>query len=402
MTYILHRGGDRFLLQSNTTGAYIGSIIAGNLGESERAFSYDFGTTYQADRIINIKDFPELAQMPFFAIDYSGIPDIENFLENAPDLYYFLLAEYKAFAYHFKDLNKTQNQSQLPILWQYTPPNPEGFWKIPIWSLFVNEEGCLIGNREGLIISFNHDGNINYQHKLTRKINSFVGNESCLYGGCDDGGIYNLREKLPRSVYYISPPVSNYDLQIFGLTLQNTNLLLIDTYGTVTLFDAEFNIIRKNEYKHWRSWFFDCDQENIYIGHFKGLNCYDLHKGKLKWEINLNTPILWGDLTKDCVIVGTTEGKIYQVNKQGDWKIKTTEIKLLCDCKNPLYSGVIHQEKQLIFTADFQGYLYSFNFQGELIWQERIQQGSILNLKYWQDQLYCVTTEGTILAICNH
>jgi hypothetical protein len=63
---------------------------------------------------------------------------------------------------------------------------------------------------------------------------------------------------------------------------------------------------------------------------------------------------------------------------------------------------VIHQEKQLIFTADFQGYLYSFNFQGELIWQKRIQQGSILNLKYWQDQLYCVTTEGTILAICNH
>jgi hypothetical protein len=42
MTYILHRGGDRFLLQSNTTGAYIGSIIAGNLGESERAFFLRF------------------------------------------------------------------------------------------------------------------------------------------------------------------------------------------------------------------------------------------------------------------------------------------------------------------------------------------------------------------------
>jgi hypothetical protein len=71
MAFILHGCGDRFCLQSTETGGFFGSLFAGNPGESARAFSYDYGTCYSPQEIVNLGEFPQFAEMPFLALDCS-------------------------------------------------------------------------------------------------------------------------------------------------------------------------------------------------------------------------------------------------------------------------------------------------------------------------------------------
>ncbi|MFM7578087.1 MAG: hypothetical protein ACKO5Q_14255 [Microcystaceae cyanobacterium] len=54
-TYLLHRDGlGRFLLQSTDTGVIQGLLWAANPQESARAFSYDYGSIWYPDQIVNL------------------------------------------------------------------------------------------------------------------------------------------------------------------------------------------------------------------------------------------------------------------------------------------------------------------------------------------------------------
>lgn len=400
MKFILHRCGDRYLLQSSQTGAYLGLILQGFPEESARAFSYDFGQVFFPQDLVNFAQFPELAQMPFFAIDYTNIdPYLLGKLEQKKDqkVLNLLKGEAKIHGYHY---NRNQVEiAKLNVLWEYTPPNPKGIWKVPIRSLTINEDSCWFGNRDGLILGLNDEGEIINQYQLTNLISSFLGKENYFYASCDDGQIYDLNGKIPQAVFHLRPNTYYSDLNIFNLTWAKNNIIMTDTYGQLKLLDAQFKTIwENNQDQLWRSWFLAYQNEKIYVGHSKGVNCYEINKGKLLWQKTMKTSILWGELFNKYIIVGTSGGQIYQINQEGDWKIKTAKSKKIAQCQSASYSGIILPEQKLIITSDAQGHLYNFNFQGQLKWQKSIATGAILNLKAWHHLILAVTTEGTIFA----
>lgn len=400
MAFIMYRCCGRHLLQIDQTGAYIGAIIAGHEGESGRAFSYDFGTTYYPEDIINFKDFPELAKMPFFAVDYSAyhrefIPKLDP--KKDRKIYTLLTAECKFGAGENNQVK--QGEATINLLWQYTPPNLKGYWKIPIWSLTVNEDICWMGNRDGLLLGFNHEGEIINQQELGCKINCFVTNDQYFYCGCDNGKIYDLRGKKPQSLYNIRSNYYDSGLYIFNLTFADNNILIVDTYGNLKLVNDQWQTIWENKDDQlWRSWFLAYHDQKIFVGHSKGLNCYDLNKGKLIWKNEMKSSVLWGEIVNQSLMIGTSDGQIYKVNQQGDFKVKKSKMRKLFQGESALFSGVILPEQKLIITSDYQGHIYGVNFQGKLIFQSVIEKGAILNLKAWKNLIFAVTTEGTILA----
>jgi outer membrane protein assembly factor BamB len=400
MTFILHRCSDRYLLQSAETRGFIGLIIVANPGEGGRAFSYDFGTIYMPKEIINFGDFPELIEMPFFAIDYSTfnkelIPKLDP--EKDQEVLKLLTSECKVSGYHNNQNKSAQNT--LPLLWDYTPANLKGSWKIPIWSLMVNQENCWLGNRDGLIIGFNHQGQIINQHQLPLFVSCLIMNDHHFYASCHDGQIYEISGKIPQTVYHLRPNTYYSDLNIFNINFAQKNIVLIDTYGNLKLLNSQLQVIWENRHQLFRGWFLKSDNNQIYVGHSQGINCYDITKGKILWEIPLNSSVLWGDLLDDYIIIGTSEGQIYQIKKQGDWKTKETKIKPLCHCSSASYCGIITHDQKIIITSDYQGYIYGFTRQGQLNWKHQIKEGTILELKTWQNLLFAVTTEGTIFAV---
>jgi outer membrane protein assembly factor BamB len=413
MAFIVHRGPNCFVLQITETGGFCGFMIAANPGESPRAFSYDFGPIYYTKDIVNRDDFPELAEIDFFAVDYSGFygGDRETCLKTPPwqHLRNFFQAEGKETGY---DGNKDKPlEATLPLLWQYTPPNPKGLWKVPAFAIWVNEQGCWLGNRDGLVVAFNHQGEIIHQHQLPRRVKSLIGDEDYLYASCDDGKIYELSGKMPQVVYNARPATGYYyDFQIFALALWEHHLLIMDVYGQMTLLNEDFQVQWQQKYPLWRGWMLRCDSERIYLGHSAGVNCYNRKQGKLLWEQPLEAAVLWGDLGGDKLIVGTSDGRIYSLTQEGDWKTQQTEMNQLCQCEGASYAGTVSADGQLILTGNHLGYLYSFTAAGELVWQHQTGCGAVLALQAWGgqrscafgDRLYGVTTNGTILAVNVH
>lgn len=400
MAFIIYRCGDRFLLQSAETGGYMGLIIQGFPEESARAFAYDFGQVFYPKEIVNFHEFPELAQMPFFSVDYSVFNhDLMPKLDPKKDatVLNILKSECKVNAYHNNQYK--QGQSKLTLLWQYTPPNTKGLWKLPIWSLTVNNENCWLGNRDGLMLGLNQEGAIINQQELASKINCFLTNENYFYCACDDGQIYDLRGKIPQSVFNLHPHTYYSNLNIFNLAFAEDNILIVDTHGNLKLVNHQFKIIWENNRDQlWRSWFLAYQDPQIYVGHSKGINCYDIGRGKLLWKNEMKSSVLWGEIVNKSLIIGTSNGQIYKVNQQGDWKTQKTRMRKIFQGQSALFSGIIMPEKKLIITADYQGYIYCLNCQGKLMFQSQIEKGAILNLKPWQNLIFAVTTEGTILA----
>lgn len=396
--YLLHRGGEtRYLLQCAETGTLIGLMFIPFSEESERVFSYNYGPVEHPDQILNWQDFPELASVTFFSIDYLG--NILSYLSHPEwqPLKSLFLAETK---YLTLNANKYQRVDHpLVPLWQYTPPNTQGNWTVPCYEIFVNQQGCYIGNYNRLMLALSHEGRVNYQHELPEKIRSIVGNDSYIYGSCDDGKIYELSSKLPEEIFDIHSPLLQYysSLELLKIDLWQEQLLILDVYGRLTLLDADHQVIWRKKYDIWRGLFLASDQEKIYLGHYHGINCYQRKTGQLIWQIMTDGAILSGSLTENGLIIGTSEGKIYQVEEAETLTTREIKMTLLIDCQNPIYACAIW-DNYLIFS-DYQSSLYISHLTDNLISKNTLDCGAVLDMKIWQNYLYGVTTEGAIFCV---
>lgn len=405
MNYIIHRGGEkRLVLQNTETGGLVGLMLLPFPGESANAFAYDFGSVIGKEKVSNWSDFPQLAEINFFAIEYPSYYNFDTYFCNQEwlTLQNFLRAEAKFVAYNLNRDKKVSNP--FPNLWEYTPPNPAGVWKVPAWGLWVNDDGCWVGNRDGWVFALSHEGEVLNQHKLPKMVRSLFGNEHTIFASCDDGQIYDLTTgKLPQSVYNARPSNRYYDYEfpLLALHYSSPYLLLADLYGQVTLLTSEFQIQWEEKYDLWRIWFLEFAEQYIYLGHSRGVNCYHLETGKILWEKHTTSAVLTGKINGQSIIVGCSDGGIYCLNQIGNVKNKQTEMIQLATCEGAVYACTISEDGQYIWASDYQGSLYCFTMKGELLSTKELGVGAFLALKIWGNNLYGVTTNGTIIAM-NH
>lgn len=418
MSYILHRGGDqRFVLQSAQTGSVAGLMLQPIPGEGRQSFAYDFGSTFDRRELLNVVDFPELDYLEFFTIEHLGFHDFDYYL-NRPDwqpLRSLLLADAKAIGYNAYREKSIPNP--LESLWHYTPPS-HGLWKVPAWGLWVDDRGCWLSNRDGIVVALNHQGEISYQHSLPKAVRCLVGNDRAFYATCDDGQIYDLTGKLPRAVYNARSNGPMYgDFLIRSLALHNDHLLVLDAYGQLTCLTPDLQVQWQLQTDSWQGWFLQADDTAVYLGHSRGVSCYDLNTGKTVWRRSLAAPVLCGDVTTEQVIVGTSDGQVYSLSKTGDYKTQQPEIHLKATCEAAVYACTVVADRQLLIVADHQAKLYGFrlragfapslenspensleNIVQDSDWQHLLNCGAILTLRLWGDRLYGTTTDGTLVC----
>ncbi|MBD2210982.1 PQQ-binding-like beta-propeller repeat protein [Nostoc linckia FACHB-104] len=398
MAFIVHQGGDRFLLQSPEMGTFMGLMLLPIPGESPQSFAYNFGSTYNRKELLNVADFPELADVEFFAIEYPSFSDFDRFFHspNWQSLHNFLYAEAKAIGYNATREKPASNP--LAALWKYIPPNPAGLWKVPAFGLWVNQQGCWLGNRDGLVVALDRQGQFSYQHKLSQNVRCLVGDDRHLYASCDDGQIYDAIAKLPQSIYNArnrSVP-HFYNFAISALTLHSDRLLVLDIYGQLTYLDSNLQVLWQQKTATRQGWFLAADDQAIYHGHSHGVTCYHPKTGKIIWENQTTAAVLCGQLTAQHVIVGTSDGTIYQLAKVGDLKIRQTESRIIATCKTAVYACAISEDTKLIYAGDCQANLYCFSMGSDRFSINPTGCGAVLNMRLWENRLYVTTTEGAI------
>ncbi|MEG3437943.1 hypothetical protein V0288_12515 [Pannus brasiliensis CCIBt3594] len=401
MSYLIHRGGNgRFVLQCTVTGAMAGLMFCPHPNESRRAFEYDYGSTENRESLINVNEFPELDYLTFWVMESASFYEYDRCLreEKWAHLRPLFLAEGKASGYN-PGRDKPPISPSLPTRWQYTPPNPRGTWKIPAWALYVNENTVWIGNRDGLIVVLDHDGQIVNQFQLPKITRCLVGNDRSIYASCDDGNLYDLTGKLPEAVYnFRTDAVSQWiDFMVYSVDLAIDRIHIADTYGQLSQLNLDLQPLWKIQTNYHRTWFLQSDDRAVYQGHNSGVSAYDIDTGKLLWS-HPTESVLCGVITEDSVIVGTSDRTLYQLSKTGDIKMKTTETKLFAELEGAAYSCTLSREKNLLFVADHLSNLYVFNLLGELIEKYTTNCGVVLNLYSFGDRLYGTTSDGTIAS----
>jgi len=408
MSYIIHRVPNALVLESVVTGGLAGFMFCPLPNESRRAFEYDYGSTEGRDSLVNIKDFPELDYLQFYCIEspssyhYDRCFNDEAWLHVRP---LFHIAG-KAIGYNMRR-DKLPLPKALNPLWEYTPPNEKGSWKVGTWALWADDQTIWTGNRDGLILTFAPDGQIHNRWQLPKMTRCLTGNSQGIYATCDDGNLYNLIGKLPQVVYNCrSEAVSIwYDFLIYGLDSYGDRLHISDVYGRITQLNYQLQVQWQQQIASGHSWFLQSDDYALYRGNHQGVTAYAIATGKLLWTY-ATACVLCGVLTEDTIIIGTGDHHLYELQKSGDIKAKTTEIKSLALCDGAPYACTLTDDQQTIFVADHQADLYAFNRTGERLWKYPLSCGVALAMCCVGDRLYLTTTEGTIacfdlIAIAN-
>jgi hypothetical protein len=399
-SYLLYRDGlGRFLLQNTDTGIVEGLLWGGLPGESARAFSYDYGSIWYPEQIVNLVEFPELAKMPFFAIESGGLASQYFRDSRCQNILPIVGATAKLWGYYVcpeKFIPPCQN-----LCWQYKLSNPDGLWTMPVFSVWVNHQGCWGSNRSGWILGLNHQGELIQQFKLkqfTRYLTSgFPAQDHTPLVSCEDGFIYDLTGKLPESIYSLPSPIAYaYQHIILALAKSEDFLFITDVYGQLLCVNAVYKTQwQKHSPHHWLSFFLATDHDYLYQGYYRGVIAYVLATGNLLWEIATPAPVLCGVALDDVLILGCGDRQIYQVKKFAN----ETSLSAIFRCSGIPYTIIKDSELARLLIADSDGKIYHLNYAGVPQELTQIPRGAVLAMQIWQNRLYAGTSEGEIICL---
>jgi outer membrane protein assembly factor BamB len=394
-SYFLHRDGlNRFLVQNTETGL-IGLVFPGMPGESARAFSYDYGSVWYPRQIVNLQDFPELAEMPFFTIESCTTFNLEYyFQQTACQSIYPLLGTFAKFLGYSSNRFSTSLENE-QYRWQYRFVNPNGSWTLPIFDIWVNEQGCWSSDRDGWVVGLNHHGELIQQYKLSAMTRCLTEGEDSPLVSCDDEFIYELSGKIPQQIYQVKSENRYYYL-ILALEKMNNYFLIADIYGQIICLNENLKFCWKNKRENiWLSYFLGSDHDHIYQGCYQGLICYE-KTGKFLWQYPTNAPILCGLILEDSIILGCSDRQIYRFSTQR--QATNHQMSVIFSCVGMPYFLTTNSEGKTIFISDSHGNIYCLDREGNPKETLHLTRGAAMAMQCWQDVLYTGTIEGVIVC----
>jgi predicted DNA-binding WGR domain protein len=181
------------------------------------------------------------------------------------------------------------------------------------FGVFVNEQGCWVGNQDGRVYRLSHDAEVQMQYQLSEGVKCMVSDGEWMYVGCDDGNVYNLTGKTPRLAYEINP-----NIDIFWLDIANGLLAVSDAGGRLTTVNYE-------DEEQWAvntggssAWMVRCDPVGrIFYGDSQGVRCYyGWEKETLVWQ-HPTSYVLFGWLDGGNAYAGTGSGQVLKFSQDG-------------------------------------------------------------------------------------
>ena len=269
---------------------------------------------------------------------------------------------------------------QSPVIWQF----PSG---AAAFGIFIDNECCWVGNQNGQIFALNPNGKVLNQFQLPDGVKCIVADEDWLYGGCDDGKVYDLTGKIPRVSYEIAENVD-----IFWLDIKDGILGVSDAGGTVAVINHEDESQWLKKSSGDSGWMVRCDEIGVYHGHSKGVTMYDWEDGRKIWHQQTDGSVLFGWQEEAIVYAGTSSRKVYSFTKKG-------ELRTTYQCDASVYSCAAAENGKYLFAGDNSSSIYCFNESGERLWKLGTGCGSALSMQFLSDRLYIVTTDGSLACI---
>ncbi|MEU6785840.1 WGR domain-containing protein [Nonomuraea angiospora] len=273
---------------------------------------------------------------------------------------------------------------QAPVLWRFDSG-------ASAFGIFVDDERCWVGNQHGDVYTVTHSGTVTGRFKLPDGVKCIVADDFWIYAGCDDGRVYDLSGKVPRSAYEIAA-----DVDIYWLDIHDGVLGVSDRAGGVTTIDYEDEFQWSRGVAGDSAWMVRCDEDSVYHGHSKGVARYDVQNGTPVWQTALGEQVLFGWQEAHSVYAGTARGSVGRVIRlaKGDGRIEAAY-----QCDGAVYSCATSPGGRHVFAGDNHSSVYCFDASGERLWKLGTGSGSALSMQFLDDRLYIVTTDGSLACI---
>ena len=279
-----------------------------------------------------------------------------------------------------KATSRTSKKGDVPALWRFET-------KSSSFGIFVDDEGCWMGNQRGQVFHLDHDAKVIKQLKLPKGVMCLVADGRFTYAGCDNGNVYDLTGDYPRIAYEIEKSSNIYWLDIIDGMLG-----VGDSKGTVAAFDFEQQPLFKTKSSGTSCWMIRCDKDAVYIGNSYGVEARSWADGSEKWSHRLRSSVLFGWQEETTLYAACTDNKVRQLTKDG----KTGRI---YTCDKTVYSCSASADGKFVFAGDSGGNVYCFSESGDRLWKLRTNASSALSMQYHNQRLYVVTSSGAFICI---
>lgn len=271
--------------------------------------------------------------------------------------------------------------SQAPVLWRFDSG-------AAAFGIFVDGERCWVGNQRGDVYTVTHAGTVTGRFRLPDGVKCIVADDFWIYAGCDDGRVYDLSGKVPRSAYEIAA-----DVDIYWLDIHDGVLGVSDRAGRITTIDYEDEFQWARTGTGDSAWMVRCDEDAVYHGHSRGVARYNTSDGALVWENKLASDVLFGWQEEHSVYAGTARRTVHRLAK-GDGRVEA-----VYQCDGAVYSCATSPGGRHVFAGDNQSSVYCFDASGERLWKLATGCGSAFSMQFLDDRLYIVTTDGSLACI---
>ncbi|MEW9527744.1 WGR domain-containing protein [Microbispora sp. NPDC049125] len=270
---------------------------------------------------------------------------------------------------------------QAPVLWRFDSG-------ASAFGVFVDEEGCWVGNQRGDVYTVTHSGTVTGRFRLPDGVKCIVADDFWIYAGCDDGKVYDLSGKVPRAAYEIASEVD-----IYWLDIHDGVLGVSDRAGGITTIDYEdeFQWARKGRGDF--AWMVRCDEDAVYHGHCGGVARHDASDGTLVWQSSEADQVLFGWQEEDAVYAATARRTVHRLAKSDG------HVEAVYRCDGPVYSCATSPGGRYVFAGDSHSSVYCFAASGERLWKLGTGCGSAFSMQFLDDRLYIVTTDGTLACV---
>ncbi|MEV4161215.1 WGR domain-containing protein [Nonomuraea dietziae] len=270
---------------------------------------------------------------------------------------------------------------QAPVLWRFDSG-------AAAFGIFVDGERCWVGNQRGDVYTVTHSGTVTGRFRLPDGVKCIVADDFWIYAGCDDGRVYDLSGKVPRSAYEIAA-----DVDIYWLDIHDGVLGVSDRAGRITTIDYEDEFQWARTGAGDSAWMVRCDGDAVYHGHSRGVARYDTSDGTLVWENKLAGDVLFGWQEERSVYAGTARHTVHRLAKSDG------RVEAVYQCDGAVYSCATSPGGRHVFAGDNHSSVYCFDASGERLWKLATGCGSAFSMQFLDDRLYIVTTDGSLVCI---
>ncbi|ONK15150.1 WGR domain-containing protein [Streptomyces sp. MP131-18] len=268
-----------------------------------------------------------------------------------------------------------------PVLWRFRTG-------ASAFGIHIDEDRCWVGNQGGDVHTLAHDGEVLAHYRLPDGVKCLVADDFWIYAGCDDGTVYDLSSKLPFAAYEIAA-----DVDIFWLDIHEGVLNVSDRQGGLTVIDHEdeFQWSRRSTGDH--AWMVRRDARAVYHGHGKGVTAYAPDGSGELWHTQTRGAVLFGWQEHGAVYAGTDRRVVQRLAK------RSGRVEATYACDTVVYSCAAAPDGRYVFAGDSASSVYCFAQDGTRLWKLGTGGGSALSMQYLNEQLFVVTTDGSLACI---